>query len=96
MKNINGSELREMVAKNTEAVIIDVRTEDEIKFLLILCLTFGLAPFTSPHIWEKILWIAGGAKGMQAMDWFDTVLHGIPWVLLIRAIAINIKKKNVV
>ena len=31
MKNINGKELREIVAKNTDAVIIDVRTEDEIR-----------------------------------------------------------------
>ena len=31
MKNINGAELREMVANNSDAVIIDVRTEDEIK-----------------------------------------------------------------
>lgn len=55
------------------------------KFVLLLCLTLGLAPFyPEPHIWGKIKWISGGAVGMQPMDWFDVVLHGFPWVLLIR------------
>lgn len=31
MKNINGKELREIVAENSGAVIIDVRTEEEIR-----------------------------------------------------------------
>ncbi len=55
------------------------------KFVLILCLTLGLAPYyPEPHIWGKIKWISGGAVGMQLIDWFDVLLHGIPWVLLIR------------
>jgi hypothetical protein len=55
------------------------------KFVLLLCLTLGLAPFyPEPHIWGKIKWISGGAVGMKALDWFDVVLHGFPWVLLIR------------
>jgi hypothetical protein len=54
------------------------------KYLLLLSLTLGLAPFTpEPHIWGKLKWIAGGAVGMQPMDWFDTVFHGFPWLLLI-------------
>ena len=49
-------------------------------------LTLGLAPFMpEPHIWGKIKWIAGGAEGMGLMDWFDVLLHGTPWVLLILA-----------
>ena len=53
--------------------------------IIIACLTLGLTPyFPEPHIWGKIRWIMGGAKGMQGMDWFDVVLHGTPWVLLIR------------
>jgi hypothetical protein len=60
------------------------------KLLLLLCLTLGLAPFTpEPHIWGKLKWIAGGANGMQMMDWFDTFLHGTPWILLIRALLVN-------
>jgi hypothetical protein len=51
--------------------------------LLILCLTLGLAPFLpEPHIWGKLKWIAGGANGMQLIDWWDTIIHGLPWVLL--------------
>lgn len=53
------------------------------KTLLLLCLTLGLAPFTpEPHIVGKLRWIAGGAVGMQPLDWFDTLLHGLPWLLL--------------
>ena len=54
------------------------------KLLVIACLTLGLTPFVpEPHILGKIKWIAGGANGMQMMDWFDVVMHGTPWVLLI-------------
>ena len=50
-----------------------------------LCLTLGLAPFfPEPHIVGKIRWIAGGANGMQLIDWWDTLLHGFPYLLLIR------------
>lgn len=45
-------------------------------------LTLGLAPFNEPHIFGKIKWLAGGAKGMKAMDWFDLFMHGAPWVYL--------------
>jgi hypothetical protein len=54
------------------------------KYFLLFCVTLGLAPFApEPHIVGKIRWIAGGAVGMTSMDWFDVVLHGTPWVLLI-------------
>jgi hypothetical protein len=60
------------------------------KFIIVACLTLGLAPFfPEPHIWGKIKWIMGGAVGMQPMDWFDVVLHGFPWVLLIRKIVLG-------
>lgn len=55
------------------------------KILALGCLTLGLAPFVpEPHIWGKIKWILGGAEGMQFMDWFDVLLHGLPWILLLR------------
>ena len=51
--------------------------------LLFASLTLGLAPFTpEPHIWANLRWIAGGAVGMEAMNWADTLMHGAPWVLL--------------
>ena len=51
---------------------------------LLIALTLGLAPFTpEPHIVGKLRWISGGGAGMQAMDYFDLVLHGVPWLWLI-------------
>ncbi|MFM1879407.1 MAG: hypothetical protein RLZZ241_2273 [Bacteroidota bacterium] len=62
--------------------------------VIMLCLTLGLAPFfPEPHIWGKIRWVAGGAKGMAGMDWFDFIFHGLPWFLLIRLGIISLIKK---
>ena len=53
-------------------------------FPLVASLTLGLAPYApEPHLVGKIRWIAGGAEGMAPMDWFDTLLHGAPWVVLV-------------
>lgn len=58
--------------------------------VILLCLTLGLAPFfPEPHIFGKVKWILGGAEGMKAMDWFDVLLHGFPYILLIRLIFIK-------
>ena len=55
------------------------------KIIIALCLTLGLAPFVpEPHIWGKLRWVAGGARGMETMDWFDLLFHGLPWLLLLR------------
>ena len=63
------------------------------KIIGLLCLTMGLAPFQpEPHIWGKLKWIAGGAKNMQLMDWWDTILHGFPWLLLLRIIVLKLAK----
>ena len=65
------------------------------KLILLGCLTIGLAPFQpQPHILGKIKWIMGGAKGMTAMDWFDVCMHGLPFILLIRLVALKIIRKN--
>jgi hypothetical protein len=65
------------------------------KLVLLLCLTLGLAPFfPEPHIFGKVRWILGGAQGMALMDWFDTLLHGFPYVLLIRIFILKIINKN--
>ena len=62
--------------------------------IIIACITIGFAPFTpEPHILGKLRWVAGGAVGMQPLDWFDLFLHGTPWLLLLRLIAIEIFKK---
>lgn len=66
-----------------------------IQFWALASLTLGLAPFVpEPHIWGKIKWIAGGANGMSMMDWFDTVLHGTPWVMLVYAIGYKLIHKK--
>ena len=65
------------------------------KLVILLCLTLGLAPFfPEPHIVGKLKWIIGGANGMQAMDWFDVLLHGFPFILLIRIVFIKILSKK--
>jgi len=52
--------------------------------VILACLTIGLAPFyPEPHIWGKVKWILGGAKGMAFMDWMDALMHGAPWLILI-------------
>ena len=54
------------------------------RLIILLCLTLGLLPYNpEPHFWGKLKWVAGGANGMKAMDWFDFFMHGAPWLLLI-------------
>ncbi|MCX2719307.1 hypothetical protein [Lentiprolixibacter aurantiacus] len=65
------------------------------KLLILLCLTLGLAPYVpEPHIWGKIRWLAGGAKGMQPIDYFDVVLHGTPFILLLRFLFLKLIRKK--
>ena len=64
------------------------------KLIILLCLTLGMAPFfPEPHLWGKLKWVAGGAVGMNAMDWFDLVFHGFPFLLLLRKVVITAFKK---
>ena len=64
---------------------------DNWRLVILLCLTLGFAPFfPEPHLFGKIKWILGGAEGMKIMDWFDVLLHGFPFVLLIRLIYKNV------
>lgn len=70
-----------------------MRIFDDWKVMIVLCLTLGLAPFVpEPHIWGKLRWIAGGANGMKPMDWFDVLLHGLPWLILLRIAFQNLRK----
>ncbi len=62
------------------------------RFVILICLTLGLAPyFPEPHLWGKLRWVAGGAKGMAPMDWFDLLLHGFPWLLLLRLVFVKLR-----
>ncbi len=61
-----------------------MRALDSVSWIIviILALTLGLAPFTpEPHIWEKLKMLASGEL-VRAVDWFDLLLHGVPWVVL--------------
>ena len=65
------------------------------KLFLMASLTLGLAPFNPPHIWGKIQWILGGnafsgENAMQSKDWFDVLMHGTPWVLLLISAILNL------
>jgi hypothetical protein len=65
---------------------------DSWKIIILICLSLGLAPFfPEPHILGKIKWIFGGATGMTLMDWFDVLLHGFPFIFLIRLILLKLK-----
>lgn len=62
-----------------------MKTLNDWKFVLLMCLTLGLAPFfPAPHLIGKLQWVAGGAIGMKLMDWLDLAMHGLPWILLLR------------
>ena len=54
---------------------------------LLISLTLGLAPFTpGPHVFGKIRWVLGSGVGMAAIDIFDLVLHGAPWIWLLYSV----------
>jgi len=60
------------------------------RLVILLCLTLGLAPYyPEPHLFGKINWILGGANGMELLDWFDVLLHGLPFLLLIRLLVVK-------
>ncbi len=68
---------------------------DNWKQWLLVSLTLGLAPFfPEPHVLGKLRWVFGGAEGMQLMDWGDLAFHGLPWVLLIRALVVQAMDKR--
>lgn len=73
-----------------------IKEFNDIKFVAILCLTLGLAPFfPAPHIIGKVEWVLGGGTGMEGSDIFDLFFHGIPWLLLIRIIVLKTFKQIV-
>ncbi|MDA8099566.1 MAG: hypothetical protein M0042_08065 [Nitrospiraceae bacterium] len=51
-------------------------------YVILGCLTLGLAPFNPPHIWEKLVMLMNGTL-TRGIDRFDLVYHSIPWALLV-------------
>ena len=60
--------------------------------VIVLCATIGLAPFSPPHIVEKLAMLVKGNL-IRPIDWFDLFLHGFPWILLIMKVILVIIKK---
>ena len=60
--------------------------------VILACLTLGLAPFTPPHVWEKLQMLAAGAL-TRPLDIFDLVMHGTPWILLATKVIFRLKAK---
>jgi len=60
--------------------------------VLILCLTLGLAPFNPPHVAEKLQMLLKG-RLLRPVDWFDLILHGAPWMLLVLKGIISLKNR---
>ncbi len=58
-----------------------------LQFVVLACLTIGLAPFfPEPHIWEKLkMLVAGDLR--KPVDVFDMLMHGVPWLVLIAKLA---------
>ena len=62
------------------------------KLLLgLLAIFFGFMPITDPHIIGKIKWVMGGAIDMELLDWFDMFMHGIPLVLGLIVVVLEIR-----
>lgn len=63
-------------------------------FIVLACVTLGLAPFApEPHIIGKLRWILGGGRGMELIDWWDTLQHGAPWLILLYFVTTDLIKK---
>jgi len=61
-----------------------MNTKRNFLFALVASLTLGLAPFSpEPHLFGKLRWLFGGGEGMKLMDYWDLVMHGAPWVLML-------------
>ncbi|MBT4762039.1 MAG: RND transporter [Bdellovibrionaceae bacterium] len=58
--------------------------------VIILCATLGLAPFTPPHIYEKLVMLFNG-KLVKPIDIFDFIMHAVPWIILIIKVGISVK-----
>ena len=61
--------------------------------VIVLCATLGLAPFAPPHIVEKVSMLIRGNL-IKPLDWFDLLLHGFPWILLILKIMASVIKEK--
>ena len=74
---------------------MELRWLDSISWaaVIIACATLGLAPFNPPHIVEKLGMLSRGELH-RAVDWFDLLMHGTPWVLLVlKAVSVLLRRQ---
>ena len=48
---------------------------------ILACLTLGLAPFSPPHVVEKLKMLKAGEL-KRPLDWFDLLMHSAPLLIL--------------
>jgi hypothetical protein len=59
--------------------------------VLLACLTLGLAPFSPPHIVEKMQMLIQG-RLVRPIDWFDLLLHATPWMALLAKVGVTLAR----
>ncbi len=63
--------------------------------VIIACLTIGLAPFKpQPHVLEKLHMLKDGVL-VQPTDIFDLAMHGLPWVILLLKLGVQLLGRKV-
>jgi len=62
-------------------------------YIITLCFTLGLAPFTPPHVYQKLVLLFTGNLNKSA-DIFDLLMHGLPWVILFIKILVTYNTKK--
>ena len=75
--------------------VMELRWLDSVSWVAVIvaCATLGLAPFNPPHIVEKLGMLSRGEL-VRAIDWFDLVTHGTPWVLLVlKAVSVLLRRQ---
>jgi hypothetical protein len=61
--------------------------------VLIACASLGLAPFVPvPHVVEKLEMLFRGQL-VRPIDWFDLVMHGAPWALLVGKAVVVVRRR---
>lgn len=75
------------------------KPSDHVKLAILLCVTIGLTPFfppdfAVPHSYEKLKWLLEGGIGMEGLDYFDLVIHNLPWLYLVFATIYWYRKKE--
>jgi hypothetical protein len=62
--------------------------------VVLVCATLGLAPFVPvPHALEKLGMLARGQL-VRPLDWFDLLMHGSPWVVLIGKALVTLRRRS--